>query len=372
MFCLQQLLTLSMVMQTIALASTQVFQPIWSRATTQSLALASHKNADLVDHAMPPSMVPSSVASVAAPAQTPKKELLLRAASPLLEEMLESPVTASKPTQGAATGSPGRHALYQDVLHSSNSSHRQGLLSPLPCVMSSNGGVDVAYTRGLPALGSAAGTDECRQDLPLTLDMQAASPCSISGEATIAAGMTAAAIMADTCMGLSLPSPDARPQADAAAVSSKSASHGHAAVDVRCDGAVAEAAPRCCSDATACASSASINHDCLPSHAQARTGNEMAAHSSGACLEPVAEDTAERDIAKQQPGKPVSAATPADILPWPTANCLCLCNIKNVPLACLVTEKEQVYSWYYTVCCMTVMLYTLPWLMLFVQLRQWG
>lgn len=279
-----------MAMQTIALASTQVLQPIWGRATAQPLALTPHKKTDAVDHVFLPCTTPASVASAAAPAHTPQKGHLLRAASPLLEEMLESPVTACKPAQEAATGSPERHALYQDMLRSSNSSHQQSLPSHLPCDMPPNGRHSEGSRQRLSPPGSGAGTERRRQGQ--SPDKQAGSSCSMSDHATNALGVIDV-VGVKTSLDLSWHGANAH--TDAAAVSSRSASH-H-------DGAVAGSAAHCYSDAIACASSAKISLQCPPSHAHGSTGGKMAVTASKRFEGPVAEDRAHQDRAQQQPGK---------------------------------------------------------------------
>lgn len=290
-------------MQTIALASTQVFQPMWNRAAAQPSALASHNSPDLADGATLPGLTPSADAAAVAPAETPQKGCLLRATSPLLEEMLESPVTASKPVPEAASGSPGRHALYQDAPLSSASKHQQGPLpSPLSCAMSSMYGNRATSTKSLPALSSAAGTDRYRQGVPQTLSKDAMNRRSMSGGAADAAGVTAVTRV-NTCLDLSLPGPDTRLQEDAAAISSSSESQGKAAEGVGCNGAVTGIAARSCFKTTASAASASLSLGYLPSNAQAVTGAKMAAEPSGGRMEANAEDTAEQKIAQQQPGK---------------------------------------------------------------------
>ena len=221
--------------------------------------------------------------------------------------MLESPVTASKPAQEAASGSPGRHALYQDAPFSSNSRHQQGPLpppplSPLPCAMSPTHGNNTISTRGLPAVGGAAGTDSPRQGVPQTLSKDAVSRGSMSGNATDAAGVTGV-IRADTCWDVGQPGPTARPQESAAAIGSNSESQGTAAEGVGCNAAPTDVAARCCSVTVASATSASVGLECLPSNAQAVTDAKMAAESDGGCLEADAEDTAEQQVAEQQPGK---------------------------------------------------------------------
>ena len=292
-----------MQVQTIALASTQVFQPIWSRAAPQSSALASHDSQDLPDDATLPSLTLSADAAAAAPAQTPQKGYLLRAASPLLEEMLESPVTASKPAPEAASGSPGHHASHQDAPPSSNSRLQQGPLpSPLPYTMSPTYGNHAISTKGLPALDSAASTDTSRQAVPQTLSKDAVSKCSMLGNAADASGVTAVT-RADTCSDLSLPHPDTRLQGDADAVSSYSESQGKAAGGVGCSGGITGVTACCCCEPVASAASTPLGLDYLPSNAQAVTGAKAAAESSGGCLEAEAEDTAEPKSAQQQSGK---------------------------------------------------------------------
>lgn len=289
------------VTQTIALASTQVFQPIWSRATAQDPAAAPHHSTDLADDATLPSLDRMAgldpVAAVAA-AQTPQKGHLLRAASPLLEEMLESPVTASKPAPEILSGSPGRHALYQDAPASSSSSQEQGLPFPLACALLPGDGNNATSTEGLAVLGSAAGSDRCRQDAPQTVDKDAAPQCSLSGNATDPTGVPAA-IGTNTCLSLS---PAARLQQHAAEVSSKSGSPGNASVAVEHDVAVTAAAARCCSGAGTCTPGASASLGGSLGSAQAVTGADDA-DPSRRCLEAVSQDAAEQQVAQQQPGK---------------------------------------------------------------------
>ena len=304
-------------LQTIALASTQVFQPIWSRAAAQPSALLPHNSPDLTDDATLPSLTPSADAAAVVPAHTPQKEYLLRAASPLLEEMLESPVTASKPAPEAASDSPGRHALYQDAPRSSNSRHQQGpvpppLLSPLPCAMSPTHGNNAVSTSGLPALGSPAGTDRPPQGVPQTVSKDAVSRGSMAGTATHATGVTAV-IRADTCSDISQPGPDARLQECAAAVSSNSGSQGTAAERVGCNGAITGVAAPCCFETAASGASANLSLECLPGNAQAVNDAKMAAESSVGCLEADAKDTSEQKFAQQQPGKYLCSTVPPDV-----------------------------------------------------------
>ncbi|KAL3139841.1 hypothetical protein ABBQ38_004139 [Trebouxia sp. C0009 RCD-2024] len=194
--------------------------------------------------------------------------------------MLESPVTACKPAQEAATGSPERHALYQAMLHSSNSSHQQSLPSRLPCVMSPNGRrSEGTMQRLLSPPGNGAGTERRRQGQ--SPDKQAGSSCSMSGHATGAPGVSDI-VGANTSLDLSRHGADA--QTDAAAVSSKSASH-H-------DGAVAGSAAHCCCDAIA---SAPISLECPPNHAQGNTGREIAVNASRKCEGPLGEERAHQD-----------------------------------------------------------------------------
>jgi len=93
-------------LQTIALASTQFLQPVWSLATAPGVALSGRQTQ--------PSL-PAVIDTASDYAETPKKGLLHRAASPVLEEMLESPVTAAKPADvdsaTSASCTPGRQAL---------------------------------------------------------------------------------------------------------------------------------------------------------------------------------------------------------------------------------------------------------------------
>lgn len=95
------------MLQTIALASTQLLQPVWSLATAPGIALSGWQTQ---------SSLPAVIDATSDHAATPKKGLLHRAASPLLEEMLESPVTAAKPADvNSATSricTPGRQALH--------------------------------------------------------------------------------------------------------------------------------------------------------------------------------------------------------------------------------------------------------------------
>lgn len=292
-------------MQTIALASTQVFQPIWSRANAQDPAAAPHASTDLGDDATLPSLDPVAAEAAPAAAQTPQKGHLLRAASPLLEEMLESPVTASKPAPEAASSSPGRHALYQDApisSSSSSSSHQQGLPFPLPCALLPGDGNNAITTGSLAVLGSTAGSDRCRQDVPQTLDKGTAPQCSMSGNATDPTGVTAA-LGTNTCLTLS---PAGRLQKHAAEVSSKSGSQGNASAGVRgnvTDVAVTGAAARCCLDSGTHTPVASVSLGGLLDSAQAVTGADAAVHPSRGCLEAVGQDTAEQQVAQQQPGK---------------------------------------------------------------------
>ena len=292
-----------MQLQTIALASTQVLQPIWSRAAVQPSALGSHDSAAMADDTALPSLTLSADAAAVAPVQTPQKGYLLRAASPLLEEMLESPVTASKPAPEAASGSTGRHALYQDAPPSSNSRHQQGPLSPsLPCAMSPTYGSNAVSTGGLLALGGEAGTDRSRQAVPQTLVTDAVYRRSMLGNATDATGVTLV-MRADACLDRSLPDPDTRLQGHAAALSSYSESQGKAAESVRCNGAITGVAARCCSEPVANAASASLSLDYVPDNAQAVSGTKAAAESSQGCLEADAEHTEEQNNSQQQPGK---------------------------------------------------------------------
>ena len=286
------------VTQTIALASTQVFQPIWSRANAQDPAAAPHASTDLAGDATLPSLDPVAAEAAAAAAQTPQKGHLLRAASPLLEEMLESPVTASKPAPEAASSSPGRHTLYQDAPVSS-SSHQQGLPCPLPRAMLPGDGNNATSTGGLAVLGSAAGSDSCRQDVPQTVDKGTAPQCSMSGNATDPTGVTAA-IGSDTCFSLS---PAAKLRSHAAEASSKSGSQGNASVAIANDVAVSGAAARCCSGSGTHTPVASVSLGGLLDSAQAVTGADAAVDPSRGCLEAVGQDTAEQQVAQQQPGK---------------------------------------------------------------------
>lgn len=280
------------MMQTIALASTQVFQPIWSRTIAQPESSSHHQKTDAIDGTALPSASSASLATVAAPAQTPQKGHLLRAASPLLEEMLDSPVTTSKPTQEAAAGSPERHALYQDMLHSS-SSHQQGLLPRLSCGISPNDRNAAGCRPGLSAVGDAANTDRRRQGPFQFPDKQAESSGSMSSSAIGGPAVTTA-IGADASLDGSRCGHNA--QANAAAVTNSASHH---------IGAVAEDPACCCSDTNACASTARISSECSPTHPQAMTGGKLAVKSNGRYQGAGVELTAHQDIAQQHPGKPM-------------------------------------------------------------------
>ncbi|DBB06560.1 TPA: hypothetical protein ACH3X1_012099 [Trebouxia sp. C0004] len=95
------------MLQTIALASTQFLQPVWSLATAPGVALSGWQTQ--------PSL-PAVIDTASDHAATPKKGLMHRAVSPLLEEMLESPVIAAKPADvNIATSrscTPGRQVLH--------------------------------------------------------------------------------------------------------------------------------------------------------------------------------------------------------------------------------------------------------------------
>ena len=123
-------------MQTIALASTQFLQPVWSLATAPGVALSGRQTQ--------PSL-PAVIDTAADHAETPKKGLLHRAASPVLEEMLESPITAAKPADvDSATSTsctPGRHALHiGSPVHSGSIQQASGQLQLQGTVLSCNVG----------------------------------------------------------------------------------------------------------------------------------------------------------------------------------------------------------------------------------------
>ena len=121
-------------MQTIALASTQLLQPIWSLATAPSASLLGWQA---------PSQGQSVVAAVVSAAShcadTPQKTPTPRAALPLLEEMLESPVTAAQPADNAmdSTCSTGRHALHMgSPMHCNNRQQTAESLQPNNALLS--------------------------------------------------------------------------------------------------------------------------------------------------------------------------------------------------------------------------------------------
>ena len=123
-------------MQTIALASTQFLQPVWSLATAPGVALSGWQTQ--------PSL-PAVIDTVSDHAETPKKGLLHRAASPLLDEMLESPVTAAKPADvDSATSrscTPGRQALHMgSPMHSGSTQQAAGQLQLQGTLLSCNVG----------------------------------------------------------------------------------------------------------------------------------------------------------------------------------------------------------------------------------------
>ena len=106
-----------LAMQTILLAGAHFLQPIRSLATApQPAANGQGKPQSKVQQPYEFSTAPECT-------DTPKKVQSLRAASPLLEEMLESPATACKPADTclSRTGSSGRQALYMEA-DASNSS----------------------------------------------------------------------------------------------------------------------------------------------------------------------------------------------------------------------------------------------------------
>ena len=123
-------------MQTIALASTQFLQPVWSLATAPGVALSGWQTQ--------PSL-PAVIDTASDHAEMPKKEVLHRAASPLLEEMLESPVTAAKPAGvNSATSrsrTPGRQALHMgSPVHSGSIHQTAGQLQSQGTLLSCNVG----------------------------------------------------------------------------------------------------------------------------------------------------------------------------------------------------------------------------------------
>ncbi len=123
-------------MQTIALASTQFLQPVWSLATAPGAALSGRQTQ--------PSL-PAVIDTASEHAETPKKGLLHRAASPVLEEMLESPVTAAKPADvDSATSrscTPGRQALHMgSPMHSASTEQAAGQLQLQGTLLSCNVG----------------------------------------------------------------------------------------------------------------------------------------------------------------------------------------------------------------------------------------
>jgi len=149
-------------LQTIALASTQFLQPVWSLATAPGVALSGRQTQ--------PSL-PAVIDTAADHAETPKKGLLHRAASPVLEEMLESPITAAKPADvDSATSTsctPGRHALHiGSPVHSGSIQQASGQLQLQGTVLSCNVGEPCssmpeqsACTVAMPAEVSAQGID---------------------------------------------------------------------------------------------------------------------------------------------------------------------------------------------------------------------
>lgn len=185
----------SMYMQTIALASTQFLQPLWDLAIAQPSALTAEHSTDQVDQAKSPDKIPLAAAS----AQTPTKAALLRAASPLLEEMLESPFTASKPAEPAIDTHcmPGRHALYQDVLEDS-SSCQQDLLSCQPSedTHQCNYATSITSTQG-----NVSTAEDSTQALSGNLDQQALPPGSLqcNADATGLAPVISASAGSDSC-----------------------------------------------------------------------------------------------------------------------------------------------------------------------------
>ena len=97
-------------MQTIALASTQFLQPVWTLAAAPTAALNGRQTAQHTQQEAPLLVK----AAAAEHAETPKKGPFRRSASPLLDEMLESPLTACEPADAATDRSCtlGRQALY--------------------------------------------------------------------------------------------------------------------------------------------------------------------------------------------------------------------------------------------------------------------
>lgn len=99
-------------------------QPVWSLATAPGVALSGRQTQPSL-----PAVIDTALDHV----ETPKKVLLHRAASPVLEEMLESPVTAAKPADvDSATSrscTPGRQALHMgSPMHSGSVQQAAGQL----------------------------------------------------------------------------------------------------------------------------------------------------------------------------------------------------------------------------------------------------
>ncbi len=149
-------------MQTIALASTQFLQPVWSLATAPGVALSGRQTQ---------ASLPAAIDTASEHAETPKKGLQHRAASPVLEEMLESPVTAAKPADvDSATSTsctPGRQALHMgSPVHSGSIQQAAAQLQLPGTLLSCNVGEpsssmpeQSAFTVEVPAEVSAQDSD---------------------------------------------------------------------------------------------------------------------------------------------------------------------------------------------------------------------
>ena len=277
-----------MRMQTIALASTQFLQPLWDLATAQSSADVTETSANQVDQAISPGN------ALLAAAQTPTKGAFVKAASPLLEEMLESPFTASKPAEPAADMhcTPGRHALYQDVLEDSSSCQQD-----LTCCQSCDDMPKCNYANSVMSTqGDASTTEDVTQ--AGMLDQQALSKGSMQCNAH-ASGLPA--VISDTPG--SHPSHDdcnASPQAAAQAAADGLRQH-KAAVAQETDAAVAHVAAQDGTGASLPAQSISLR--CQPANAQTSGANEVVVASSEGRQGMALRDMADLDITQQPQGK---------------------------------------------------------------------
>ena len=303
--------TLTLVAQTIALASTQFLQPFWDLNAAQPAAADADNTTSRCDQA-----APSGQALLAAAlAQTPQKGHLLRAASPLLEEMLESPVTACKPRQAAtaALHTPGRHALYQDVLANS-SSCPQDLLS---CQLSNyttdtKCSADSVPADELSAPDCASLAQGSLQELPEVLTEQALS----SGSGSVLRSMndaTGSASAGKDCVASDgLSSIGDRPQegTDAAADTSMSCAAPVVAqaAEAACV-AVAQAATQCSARTMAPTDSISTGREPLSAHASDSGGVPLGSivfrQSSSSEGQGAELDTAETLQGKQRHGTAV-------------------------------------------------------------------